>query len=135
MRVLLADDQYRIRFALRALLSQQPELEIVGEAVEAHSALAQAEATQPDLVLLAWELPGLASLDLPRALRKVCPRAVIIVLSGHPEERAASLQAGADAFVSKIDPPTRLLAAIHQAASRTLATSMTACTKDGGRCE
>ena len=114
MRILLADDQTHIRFALRALLSQQPELEIVGEAVEAQSALAQAEATQPDLVLLAWELPGLSALDLPGALRKVCPRAVIIVLSSRPEARAAILQAGADAFVSKIDPPARLLAAVRQ---------------------
>jgi DNA-binding NarL/FixJ family response regulator len=123
MRVLLADDQYRIRFALRALLSQQPELDIVGEAVEAQGVLAQAEATCPDLVLLAWELPGLSAFDLPRTLRKVCPRAVIIVLSSRPEERAAILQAGADAFVSKIDPPARLLAAIGQAAGKAVMTA------------
>ncbi len=116
MRILLADDQTHIRFALRALLSQQPELEIVGEAVEAQGVLAQAEATHPDLVLLAWELPGLAAHDLPRALRRVCPRAVIIVLRSRPEERGDVLQASDDAFVSKIDPPARLLAAIHQAA-------------------
>ena len=118
MRILLADDQLRIRFALRALLSQQPELEIVGEAVEAQGVLAQAEATSLDLVLLAWELPGLSALDLLRALRRVCPHAVVIVLSSRPEERTTSLQAGADAFVSKVDPPAQLLAAIRQATEK-----------------
>ena len=118
MRILLADDQYRIRFALRALLSQQPELEIVGEAVEAQGVLAQAEATHPDLVLLAGELLDLSSSDLLRSLRKVCPHTVIIILSGRPEQRAAILEAGADAFVSKIDSPTQLLATIHHAAEK-----------------
>jgi DNA-binding NarL/FixJ family response regulator len=118
MRVLLADDQLRIRFALRALLSQQPELDIVGEAADAQDLLAQVEVTSPDLVLLAWELPSLSAADLLCILRQICPHAVVIVLSSRPEERGAILEAGADAFVSKIDLPARLLAAIRQAAEK-----------------
>jgi DNA-binding NarL/FixJ family response regulator len=85
----------------------------VGEAVGAVDVLAQVEAGCPDLVLLCWELPGLARDDLLSALRRVCPDLRVIALSGRPEARRVALDAGADAFVSKADPPERLLAAIN----------------------
>lgn len=112
MRILLADDQPKVRFALRVLLERQPGLKVVGEAVDAENLLVRAEATHPDLVLLGWELPGLAAVDSLSALRKICPELFVIALSGRPEARRAALAAGADAFVSKTDPPERLLAAI-----------------------
>jgi DNA-binding NarL/FixJ family response regulator len=65
------------------------------------------------LVLLDWGLPGLPSKALLPALRALCPHLKVVVLSGRPEARQAALDAGADAFVSKIDPPERLLAALH----------------------
>jgi DNA-binding NarL/FixJ family response regulator len=136
MRILLADDQPKVRFALRVLLERQPGLKVVGEAANAENLLDQIETTCPDLVLLAWELPGhvlspskgLAGGDpsaghrgesvepsgqgLLSALRRVCPNSFVIVLSGRMEVRRAALAAGADAFVYKCDPPERLLAAI-----------------------
>jgi CheY-like chemotaxis protein len=66
----------------------------------------------PDLVLLGWELPGLDTLDSMNSLRDVCPGLSVIALSGRPEARQAALAAGADHFVSKADPPERLLFAI-----------------------
>jgi DNA-binding NarL/FixJ family response regulator len=113
MRVLLADDQPRVRFALCVLLEQQPGLKVVGEASDAQDLLAQAQVTRPDLVLLAWELPGLAAAGSLPALRRICPNLFVITLSGRPAARRAALAAGADAFVSKADPPERLLATIH----------------------
>ena len=112
MRILLADDQPRVRFALRVLLEQQPGFEVVGKAADAQDLLVQVQATYPDLVLLGWELPGLAATDSLSALRGICPHLVVIALSGRPEARRAAMAAGADAFVSKADPPERLLAAI-----------------------
>jgi DNA-binding NarL/FixJ family response regulator len=128
MRILLADDQPKVRFALRVLLERQPGLKVVGEAADADDLLTQMETACPDLVLLAWELPGhvlsprrpelvegskgLARGDLLSALRRVCPNSFVIVLSGRMEVRRAALAAGADAFVYKCDPPERLLAAI-----------------------
>ena len=112
MRILLADHRPKIRFALRALLEQQPEFDVVGEAANAEELLIQTEATCPDLVLLDWGLRGQNMVMLLRALRRLCASATVIVLSGRPELRKAALDAGADAFVSKVDPPERLLAAI-----------------------
>jgi len=120
MRVLLADDQANVRSALRLLLAQEPDLDIVGEATETEGLLAQAEATCPDLVLLDWELPGMEAADrsmdagqrLLLALRASHPGLKVIALSVYPEARQPALAAGADAFVSKGDPPDRLLAAV-----------------------
>lgn len=118
MRVLLADDQTKVRSALRLLLEQEPGLSVVGEAAEAEGLLTQVEATQPDLVLLDWELPGLQTADRLSTLRTLCPRLKVIALSGKPEARRAALTAGADTFVSKGDPPERLLAAVNDCRHR-----------------
>jgi DNA-binding NarL/FixJ family response regulator len=112
MRILLADDESNVRFALRVLLEPRPGWCIAGEAGDVEGLLAQIEASCPDLVLLDW---GMAALDLLLALRAACPSLYVIVLSGRPEARRASLEAGADAFVGKTDPPEQLLAAIQSA--------------------
>jgi DNA-binding NarL/FixJ family response regulator len=110
-RVLIADEAPTVQVALRVLLEQQPGFEVVGEAVDAGELLAQAELTQPDLLLLSWDL-GQVEDDLLPTLRQVCPTLYVIALSGRLKARQAALEAGADAFVSKGEPPERLLAAI-----------------------
>ena len=120
MRVFLADDQLKVRSALRLLLEQEPGLCVVGEATEAEELLTQIKATRPDLMLLDWELPGLALANsvgpgkhLLSVLHVSYPNLRIIALSGQLEARRAALAAGADAFVSKGDPPERLLAILR----------------------
>jgi DNA-binding NarL/FixJ family response regulator len=112
MRILLADDQSKVRFALRVLLERQPGLEVVGEAVDAQDLLRQVRETHPDLVLLGWELPRRSAGSLVRTLRKACPDLMVIVLSGRLQARREALAAGADAFVSKSEQPEHLLSAI-----------------------
>ena len=63
MQILLADNQPKVRLGLRVLLERQPGFKVVGEAVNAEELLARMEADRPDLVLLGWELPGLARVD------------------------------------------------------------------------
>ena len=115
MRVLIADDQHRVRSALRLMLGQQPGMEVLGEAVDATGLLDWTRVACPDLVLLDWELPGLPGNGVLPALRTLCPHLGVIALSGRPEARRAALDAGVDAFVSKGDPPERLLAAVNAA--------------------
>ena len=115
MRILLADGEYNIRYGLRVLLEERSGFEVVGEAADVRELLAQVRAGCPDLVLLSWELPGLAGTDPLPILRSACDQVCVIVLSGRPEARRASLEAGADAFVSKVESPERLLAAIEAA--------------------
>ena len=123
MRVLVADDQASVRSALRRLLKEEPGLVVVGEVVRADELLDKAAATQPDLVLLDCELCGLspsfhskawqARWRLLDALHRLRSHPKVILLSGRPEMRQAALDVGADAFVSKGDPPERLLATLH----------------------
>jgi DNA-binding NarL/FixJ family response regulator len=113
VRVLLADDQAKVRSALELLLKQEPDMEVIGEVAEAEGLLTQVRGVRPDLVLLDWELPGLFNGNLISAMRFLCAETKVIALSGRPEVRQAAIDAGADAFVSKGDPPERLLAALH----------------------
>jgi DNA-binding NarL/FixJ family response regulator len=115
MRVFLTDDEEKVRSALRLLLEMEPDIDVVGETAEAEALLAQVEEMQPDVVLLDWELTDAFHNGLLPTLHARCPHLQVIALSGLPEARGASLAAGADAFVSKSDPPDRLLDALRSA--------------------
>jgi DNA-binding NarL/FixJ family response regulator len=112
----LADDQPKVRLGLRLLLELEEWASVVGEAADAEGLLALAEVAQPDLVLLDWSLQSSEKSDLLPALRDSCPGLAVVVLSGQPDAEQRALDAGADAFVSKADPPEQLLAAIYAAA-------------------
>jgi DNA-binding NarL/FixJ family response regulator len=114
MRILLADDQPKVLFALRVLLERQPDVQVVGAVTTVEELLTQIQETCPDLLLLGWELPDLATIGSLPALHQVCPKMFVVVLSGRWEARQAAVAAGADAFVSKADPPERLLATIQE---------------------
>ena len=114
MRILIADDQDRVRFALRVLLMQQPGLQVVGEASDGEALLAQARAIAADLILVDWELPRLAEAGGLPALRRSLPDLQVVVLSSRPGVRQAALAVGGDAFVSMSDPPERLLTVIQR---------------------
>ncbi len=118
MRILLADDESRVRYALRVLLERQAGLQVMGEAADVPELLSQAQQARPGLVLLDWELPGLVPKDTLGALHGIRSDLRVIVLSGRSEARRAALAAGADAFVSKSDPPEKLLAAIDACAAK-----------------
>ena len=119
MRILLADPQAKVRFALRVLLERQPGFEVVGEAASVEDLLARTGAACPDVVLLDWNVAGPLANRLIPALRHNCPGVGVIVLSGRPEACRAALAAGADAFVSKGNPPEHLMAAIHRCCQST----------------
>jgi len=109
MRVLIADNQSIVRHALRLLLEQAGEAQVVGDASQVQNLLAQAEESTPDLVLLGANLPGLNLVELLPALRRANPEVKVIVLSTHPEVSSAALASGADGFLSKTETPERLL--------------------------
>lgn len=124
MRVLVADSQPSVRLALRLLLEQQPApLSIVGEVAEVETLLREIDVAHPDLILLEWELPGLVSTngthaDVLRTLHIRRPDAIVIVLSADLESRKLALAAGADAFVSKSDPPSAVVTTLETCIDR-----------------
>jgi len=113
MRVLIADDEPRVRSALRLLLRYYPGVAVAGEADNVERALELVARHRPDLLLLDWELLGRNSATVLERLRASRQGLAVIALSGRPEARRAALAAGVDAFVSKGDPPERLLATLQ----------------------
>jgi DNA-binding NarL/FixJ family response regulator len=115
VQILLADDQPEVRSALRLLLEQEAGFLVAAEAGDVATLLAEARRGSPDLLLLDWELPGCPAVDTLREFRACCPDATVIALSGRSGAREAALAAGADHFVSKGEPPERLLDTIRTA--------------------
>jgi DNA-binding NarL/FixJ family response regulator len=108
-RVYIADAKPEARSALRLLLLDL-KMEVVGEAADWTTVLAQAPASRSDLLLIDWEL---LPLPMPNTaldgLRKDCPAALVIVLISHLDAREqAALSSGADAFISKGETPERV---------------------------
>jgi len=114
MRILVADDRAQVRSALHLLLDSEPGMTVIEDIADADELFERVRKTCPDLVLIDWELPGLESSSLISALRSICPHLSVIALSGIPEAREAALAAHVDAFVSKGDPPERLLETVHR---------------------
>ena len=110
---MLADDQAKVRSALRLLIDQEQAFHIVGEASEADALLVGVLRASPQIVLLDWELPGLPEHDKLDLLRRIEPHLKVIALSGHPEARTLALEDGADGFISKADPTDDVLAALY----------------------
>jgi DNA-binding NarL/FixJ family response regulator len=102
-RVLLVDDHPVVRQGIRAVMSQEPDLEVVGEAESAAEALRVIEESRPDLAVVDLSLKDSSGLDLIKDIRIRHPRLLVLVLSMRDEafyaERA--LRAGARGYVVK----------------------------------
>jgi DNA-binding NarL/FixJ family response regulator len=113
VRILIADPQPALRSAVRLLLEEKLALDIVGEAADNQELLVQLARLRPDILLLDWDLPGWSIADLFEAFGGLDWQPKVIVFGVQPESAREALVAGADAFVSKGDPPKRLLTAIR----------------------
>jgi len=114
-RVIIADSQPEIRLALRLLLLDL-NMQVIGEAADWSTTITQVTNSQPDMLLVDWELIPTAT-ALPD-LRTTCPNAVVIVLMSQLDARQQAAQsAGADSFVSKSDTPDRVAERLQAAAA------------------
>ena len=111
-RLLLADQNADVRHALALLLRTALDLEVVGEAGD-FTGLSARSREQADLLLVEWAGIALEAPQLLAELRTLNDRLRIVVLSTQPEDRAAAIAAGADAFISKVDPPDQVLAVVR----------------------
>ena len=109
IRVYVADALTEERSALRLVLLDL-NMEVVGEAADWTTTLAQAPVSRTDMLLIDWDLlPRTAPNTALDELRKACPAALVIILISHLDARQqAALSAGADAFISKGETPERV---------------------------
>jgi DNA-binding NarL/FixJ family response regulator len=123
MKILIADENSAVRYGLAALLEEQNNVRIVGEAANFKDLLRQVLEGCPDLILLSWELPGKNGESLMVSVRLICPQVLIVVMSSRSGVAERALELGADDFISKAEPPERLLDVIHRYLSAGVNTS------------
>ncbi|MCW8137519.1 MAG: response regulator transcription factor [Planctomycetota bacterium] len=115
-RVLLVDDHPIVRQGLAALIDQQPDLQVCGQAESAAEALRLISTTHPDVALVDLSLKGTSGLELLKDLRIRHPELPTIVVTMHAESLYAErvLRAGARGFVAKQEATEKVLTAIHR---------------------
>jgi DNA-binding NarL/FixJ family response regulator len=115
LRIVLADDHTILREGLRALLSTDPDFEIIGEAVDGREAVRCVEKLGPDLLLMDLSMPRMSGMDAISEIKKRYPETKIIALTVHKTEEylLTTLQAGVDGYVLKDATHDELVMAIH----------------------
>ncbi|MBI1378576.1 MAG: response regulator [Frankiales bacterium] len=119
IRVLLADDQHLVRGALAALLSLEPDLEVVSEQGRGDTVLEAVLASRADVALLDVEMPGLDGIETAAVLREGAPQCAVLVLTtfGRPGYLRRAMEAGARGFLVKDAPAAQLADAIRRVAA------------------
>ncbi|MEV0717124.1 response regulator transcription factor [Asanoa sp. NPDC050611] len=116
IRVLLADDQALVRGALAALLSLEPDLEVVAEVGRGDEVVAAAMRSAPDVALLDVEMPGADGIAATAALASAVPtcRVLVVTTFGRPGYLRRAMEAGASGFVVKDTPARQLAEAVRR---------------------
>jgi len=117
IRVLLVDDHPVVRQGLRALLSTQEGIDVVGEAGDGEAAVAAAERLSPDVVLMDVVMPGMDGVEALRAICERRPQSRVVMLTSYADDRRAmeAVDAGASGFLLKDASPRDVVAAIRAA--------------------
>ena len=118
IRVLVADDHAVVRDGIRAVLTLQRDMQVVGEAVDGKDALKKAIDLRPDVVLMDIVMPVMNGIEATREICKEYKQAKILVLTQYDDDEniKASREAGALGFISKADASRRLLSGIRSVA-------------------
>jgi DNA-binding NarL/FixJ family response regulator len=120
IRVLIVDDHAILRAGVREMLSDEDDLQVVGEAGSAEEALQVInDGTGVDVVVLDITMPGQSGIELLKQLRRDRPELAILVLSMHPERSFAVrlMRAGANGYVPKMIVPEELVKAVRAVGS------------------
>ena len=119
IRVLLVDDQALLRTGFRMILQAQPDVEVVGEAVDGADAVRQVAALHPDVVLMDVRMPVMDGVQATEAVGAGGAGARVLVLTTFDvdEYAFAALRAGASGFLLKDVPPAELAGAIRSVAA------------------
>jgi DNA-binding NarL/FixJ family response regulator len=113
MKIILADHHPQALWALKTMLQEKSQFNVIGDAMDAYKLLNLVIENPPDLILMDSELPGMANTNLINELHKVAPKLIVVMMGGSNADGGMLIKAGADAFVSKSDPPDKMLKTIQ----------------------
>jgi DNA-binding NarL/FixJ family response regulator len=100
-------------------MEQVPGWEIIGEVGEFATLWAALQHVHPDVLLMDWELPGLLGSEAICNFKEICPQMAVVAMSSQIDARKTALDAHADAFVSKGDPPEAIINTLRSIANST----------------
>jgi PAS domain S-box-containing protein len=111
LRILIADDHVVVRAGLRELFSERPGLQVVGEASNGVEVISQAEALQPDVIVMDVSMPKMNGIEATREIHGNRPHTHIVGLSSYDDEitERSMREAGAQAYFTKTEGADRLL--------------------------
>ena len=103
IRLLIIDDHEMVREGLKAMLTTEPDFDIVGDAANAEQAYELIHRLRPDVILLDVRLPGVSGIEICRTVVERYPEIAVIILTTFTDETlvAQSIQAGARGFIVK----------------------------------
>jgi DNA-binding NarL/FixJ family response regulator len=115
VRILLADDHTILRDGIRALLEDEPDMLVIGEAEDGRTAVKMACQLKPDVVLMDIAMPLLNGLEATRQIKRECPQVNVLILTMHENEEYIRqvLASGAMGYILKDAAARELLEAIH----------------------
>jgi DNA-binding NarL/FixJ family response regulator len=118
-RVLIADDDDLVRAGLVEVLSNDPTIEIVGQAETGREAIERARRLAPDVVLMDVRMPDLDGITATRELTRAASRARVLILTTFEQDDYVfgALRAGASGFLLKRARPEELIAGVHTIAA------------------
>jgi DNA-binding NarL/FixJ family response regulator len=119
VRVVLADDQPLVRAALRMVITDAPDIEVVGEAGDGSEAVEAAERQRPDVIVMDIRMPGMGGIEATRRITQRVAGTRVIVLTTFDDDDTvyAALRAGASGFLVKDMALDDILAAIRVVAA------------------
>jgi DNA-binding NarL/FixJ family response regulator len=114
--VLLVDDHNLVRKGFRRILEDEPDIAVVGEAGDGDSAIRFTDELHPKVIVMDCAMPGMNGLEATRQILAKHPKAIVLMLSMHPEETLVrqALDAGARGYVLKNAVDLELSAAIRR---------------------
>ncbi len=119
LRVFLADDHPVVREGLKALISAQPDMEVVGEAADGEETVRLATELHPDVVVMDISMPRRDGTAATQDLKRRCPGVKVVALTVHEDRSYVRhvLGAGASGYVVKRTAPEELVTAIRSIAA------------------
>lgn len=116
IRILIADDHPVVRDGLKQIISEQGDMQVIGEAVDGDALLTALRQGLPDVVLCDMSMPGRSGIDLIKTIKAQWPDLPLLILSVHEDDMYAvrTIKAGAMGYLTKASPSEQLLAAIRR---------------------
>jgi DNA-binding NarL/FixJ family response regulator len=113
-RILIVDDSLSFRKGIRALLSIQSDMEVIGEASDGSTAMEMIPRLKPELVLLDECMQGMSGSEVTRRIKNLWPHIKVILLTMYFDQESLAIECGVDAFLIKGRPSEHILAMIRE---------------------